>query len=730
MPSPSIERLKDFYENGPDNIGRDFIRPCLKEASLYRRGAAFFGSTSMITYADALLHVIKDGVKIEILCSPVINDIRLLDTYQNTISEDERIEVIQKFQEEIIYKATKYQEDPDKRKRFGSEILAYLIANEQLEIKIAIRKKEGWPDPWPEDHDIDNHSYLYHVKRGYFVFENDKKISFNGSFNETYGSQQNHTEEVQVYKNWLDADKKRGERTIRNVDRDWNEENKELHIRPLSKDLIKKIKDSVSTHNGKYIRPTNDNSENEESDYHEIDQNETFKLRKYQEEALKKWSDNDCKGILAMATGSGKTKTAIAAIKKFREVHPSGNILILVPKQNLAFQWIEELKINDITPISAFESKRNWYEALSLKTSSAIYNETKGECIVAVNKTFKSDNFRQILDNIRLSKSEANMLVADECHVFNKPHQIDTLPDFFQYRLGLSATPFDQFEEIPEKKYLLNYFDKICFEYSLKEAIDNNFLCKYNYNVIEVYIDEDETEQYEIFTKKIGQALNRSRNSESDSNANLESLLAERAKIVASVKDKYIKLDNLIKNKKYPYALAYCGAGNANEDDVNENTFLTKQVDIVTSIFEKNNQKVSKVTYEENMQTRKEIISQLTKKHIDAIVSIRILDEGIDIPCCQTAFILASRRSLREHVQRRGRILRLSPETNKEIATLYDFVVLSSPSESKAIKNLYKSELERVFRFAEEAQNKSDIINKYESLANEVGLYDEGDLNE
>jgi HKD family nuclease len=116
MPSEQINRLKAYYENGDDNIGYDFIRPCLKECVSYRRGTAFFSSSSLKSYADALNHIVEDKVRIEILCSPVITDENLLRTLNENVTEDERINTIQKYQEHFIRKTiTKFKEDPDNR---------------------------------------------------------------------------------------------------------------------------------------------------------------------------------------------------------------------------------------------------------------------------------------------------------------------------------------------------------------------------------------------------------------------------------------------------------------------------------------------------------------------------------------------------------------------------------------------------------------------------------------
>ena len=97
---------------------------------------------------------------------------------------------------------------------------------------------------------------------------------------------------------------------------------------------------------------------------------------------------------------------------------------------------------------------------------------------------------------------------------------------------------------------------------------------------------------------------------------------------------------------------------------------------------------------------------------IDVIISIRVLDEGVNIPSVEEAYILASRRSEREYIQRRGRVLRTYE--GKDKARIYDFVVMGSLSNKGNFKSLNKSEFERVFQFTKDASNKDELLIKYE----------------
>jgi superfamily II DNA or RNA helicase len=130
-------------------------------------------------------------------------------------------------------------------------------------------------------------------------------------------------------------------------------------------------------------------------------------------------------------------------------------------------------------------------------------------------------------------------------------------------------------------------------------------------------------------------------------------------------------------------------------------------------LLNKLNWRVGRITSLETPNQRKALIENLKTQHIDAIASMRILDEGIDIPDCRKAFILASQRFERQGIQRRGRVLRKSP--GKEVAELYDFILVGPRLTNKELEMLYGREMKRARMFSEDALNKvecEDILNR------------------
>ena len=108
------------------------------------------------------------------------------------------------------------------------------------------------------------------------------------------------------------------------------------------------------------------------------------------------------------------------------------------------------------------------------------------------------------------------------------------------------------------------------------------------------------------------------------------------------------------------------------------------------------------------------------------LTAIRCLDEGVNIPNIQTAFILSSSQNPKEFIQRRGRLLRKAP--GKEKAVIYDFVTLPRPFGSihfgdfEKDRSIVIGEMARIKEFATSAENKSDGLNAIEEIQQAYGV--------
>ena len=165
--------------------------------------------------------------------------------------------------------------------------------------------------------------------------------------------------------------------------------------------------------------------------------------------------------------------------------------------------------------------------------------------------------------------------------------------------------------------------------------------------------------------------------------------------------------------------LVYCGATtlNAYENDYSQtNRDDLRQITAITRLLGNElGMNVSKFTADEGMPERATIKEHFANGHdIQVIVAIKCLDEGVNIPAIQKAFILASTTNPKEYIQRRGRVLRNSVKTGKQYAEIYDFITLPrsldevygmTKADVMAESALARNEVERVKEFARLALN-------------------------
>ena len=288
----------------------------------------------------------------------------------------------------------------------------------------------------------------------------------------------------------------------------------------------------------------------------------------------------------------------------------------------------------------------------------------------------------------------------------------------------MSATPFrsdeDEAEGSPftdsKKVNLISYFQGIVSDYSLSDAIKDNILSPYRYEIVAVELDEEEEALYEELSLKITRLMLKSQKEtlSSEGKVLLTSLCGERSRLLATCKGKLPALIKYIKNKPeldLTHSLIYVGEGKAQQDDIPHIENVTKQL-FLSGV------RVAKFTSYETSSQRKLIMDNFKNQEIDALVAMKVLDEGIDVPVCKTAFILASSRNPRQYVQRRGRVLRKS--NSKSEAKIIDFVVLpSKSSKTQAAENLRKAELKRIKDFKVTSLNANEV--EIESL--KLGLY-------
>ena len=224
------------------------------------------------------------------------------------------------------------------------------------------------------------------------------------------------------------------------------------------------------------------------------------------------------------------------------------------------------------------------------------------------------------------------------------------------------------------------------------------------------------------------------KNGKTELNERGKKLAIKRARLIAGAVEKVTKLKELMQEHlDDKNMLVYCGASRLLEQTTEEIDITDdiRQIDYISRMLNfELNMETAQFTSKENMAERKRRIENFIEGNIQALVAIKCLDEGVNIPAIQTAFILASTTNPKEYIQRRGRVLRLFP--GKEYAVIYDFVTLPRPldqvpygiEENNGDLSLVKNELRRMYEFGRLSRNEYEAVHLMEDIADAYSLYD------
>ena len=692
--------LKKEYRTPRDNIVNDFYIPLLKESTLYKRSVGFFSSSSLLEISYGISYLINNGGKIELIVSPNLSE--------------EDIEAINKGYEvrENIIERVLLQYITEPQNYFEEErlnMLATLIAQEKLDIKVAFSLKN-------------DKLGLYHEKLGLIYDSENNIIAFSGSMNETENAFVHNYEVVDVFTSWNEHDWVNIKENA--FDSLWNNNDGNAKVF----DFPEVVKNKLLSYKKNDVDWEIDQKEFQEK--HVDSTIEKLKrvtnspeipaglnLYKYQSEAIDNWKKNNYKGIFDMATGTGKTYTGLGAVTQlYNDLKGRLAVVIVCPYQHLVNQWVEDIINFNINPIIGFSSSEQRDFKKRLKMAIMDYNLGVRNffCFVCTNGTFATDYIQSQLNNLRGNV----LLVVDEAHNFGAQNLKRTLTDKFNYRLALSAT-LERHGDEEGTKALYNYFGKKCIEFTLEDAINGRdgerFLTPYQYHPVVVYLTDDELNEYHSLSKEIAKCIVK-KNGKTKLTDKGKIIAQKRSRLVAGAINKIAALVREIKPYKNDnHILIYCGATKIAKQDNNGEDI--RQIEAITEMLgNEMEMHVAEFTSKEDNYTRNLLRRKFSDgDYLQALVAIKCLDEGVNIPAIKTAFILASTTNPKEYIQRRGRVLRKYP--GKEFATIYDFVTLPRPldeainltyEEIKCEKAMVRNEVNRIIEFSRLAMSRME----------------------
>jgi len=593
--------------------------------------------------------------------------------------------------------------------------LAWLAAAGLLEIKLAIRVGKGG----------EILRGIYHEKTGIFSDRDGNHVSFSGSSNETVGGLIENFESIKVFCSWRDPEG-RVQEEINNYNALWNDSTPGLRVIDFSeagKELLERYRDPEKPPAGLSIDRVK-----EPTPPIEFRPPRGFELRPYQEDAIRAWIKAGGRGIFAMATGSGKTPTALTLASKVAEKNRPLVLIVVCPFINLCRQWLREMAAFGLQPVACFEGKDRWQSELEEGYQRMSVGLSQVQAIVATNATFQSESFQARIRPVIATSSVHHLLISDEVHNLGAERIREVLPDGITMRLGLSATPERYYDPVGTS-VVLGYFGNIVYEYPLSKAIAEGHLCRYRYYPIPVELTEVETDAYEEITSKLAKFF-----SKGDEDSEIQQvamrLLIKRARLLAGAENKFAALDRVIASLSEPpkKAIFYCGDGRTTDSITDEEV---RQIQAVSRLLgEKHYLRVRNFTFRESTEDREEILRDLTSGFLDGVVAIRCLDEGIDLPDLRMGFLLASSTNPRQFVQRRGRLLRNSPGKNRAI--IYDFFVQPPDLGGKLNddgfnmeRSFFQRELSRIVEFCRMAENGPEALHLLHELRMKYNLLSE-----
>jgi DNA phosphorothioation system restriction enzyme len=442
-----------------------------------------------------------------------------------------------------------------------------------------------------------------------------------------------------------------------------------------------------------------------------------LQLRSYQQQAVTNWFANQGRGTLKMATGSGKTITALAIACQLYQQIGLQVLIIICPFRHLVTQWGRVGEQFNLQPILAYESVHKWQGIFSDRLSQINTGKQKFLTIIATNDTFISPAFQSQLKYI----PDRSLIIGDEAHHLGSRQREANLPRHIGLRLALSATPERHFDDRGTQS-IFDYFGNILEpEFTLKDAIVQGALVPYLYYPLFVELTAEESEQYLKITKIINRKLNyqnsdRAYRYNEIGHQDLTPLFMQRARIIGSAANKLPALKELMRDRlNTSHTLFYCGDGSSDS---------TRQLAAVTHLLGTElGYRVNTYTADTSLLDREKLRRQFESGDLQGLVAIRCLDEGIDIPAIKHAVILASSTNPRQFIQRRGRILR--PDRGKERATLFDTIVLPPELDRETLtieRHILKKELARYVEFADLAENAVEARNQLLRLQARYGL--------
>ena len=679
-----MQGIRPIYMLPDDPLTDDVLIPSFAIAERVDSMMGFFTSTSLKTIAPGLATFINESTgKLRLIVSPILRQDDL-DAIEVGISDIGMESLIEHALSELTVTANLIE-------KHTLQCLSWLIRQNRIEMKVALMKDA-----------------ILHTKVWIFYDAGDS-MAVHGSSNMTQSGLQKNIEQIAVARSWEHPDHEfTVNRLRRQFDILWNDDDPNSIVvdmpTAIRRDLVRNYSSSIppqeSTLRDLYKRASvydstkiylpevsrRSTTEFEIPDWLKYDEGDFA----HQGEAVTAWLNAGHRGILEMATGSGKTITAMICARRLFDNAKPLLIVIAAPYIPLVDQWCDEVRPFGIEPLNISAINGRAKRDAELGRLRRLLRRHGVQAIVVTHDMLCREDFQT---KIEQSGCET-LLIADEVHNLGRSQFIDRPPEFFDHRIGLSATPERQYDE-EGTEALFDFFGESVYSFTLEQAI-GKCLVEYDYYVHPVELADEELESWHVLTDKIRANAWRVESGD-DGDEFLQDQFRKRRIIIENAESKSRVLGELL-DDIHPDALKYTLIYASDKNP--------KQLDDVNRMLLERSILFHQLTYEETPDRSKvaAILESFQSGQLGVLTAKRVLDEGVNIPQVQRAYILASTTIERQWVQRRGRLLRQCPQIGKTHSEIHDFVVVP-PTGSGDERSMARSELQRVERFASLARN-------------------------
>lgn len=645
MTQPVWRSLKSGYATRHGSLKHTFFLPCFTWCTRYRRAAGFFSSSALLTWAEGFRsNPSQDQLQLQLLISPELSSPDKA-ALERTLAEDQCREILTRSADHLI-ESVLAQSGSDVVR---ADYLLWLIASGHLELRFAIPVHLSNPG-------------MFHQKIGIFDFDGEDKVGFDGSANESAGGHERNYESLQVFRSWVSADLERVQFVEEEFGQLWQGVDKDLLVEPLGPSVLAKIKERAPTANPfaptppAVVQPPLE----DERWRHQTQAAEIFLAKR--------------RGVLEMATGTGKTKTALRIANELFARGDIDSIIVTTDGTDLLTQWFEEL--------AEWSSRRPHklavYRHFGAMHEGMRYLLASSGAALIVSRA----QLARYLPQLTAAQSRRTLIIHDEVHGLGAPSLRGTLAGMhrqYGYVLGLSATPEREYDS-EGTAFIASEIGSVIFQFPLEEAIRRGILVEFDYVPLEYELTEgDRIRLKAVYSKKAARQANGTPMSQ-------EELWTELSKVYKTAEMKPSVFDNYLAD--HGSVLQGCILF------VEEKSYGERILPMLHQAGVK-----YRTYYAEDDRDH---LVMFGRGEIDCLVTCHKVSQGIDIRSLRTVVLFSSARAKLETIQRIGRCLRSDPNNPYKRALVVDFVLTENgePREGSADRQRLEwlSELSEVRR--------------------------------